>query len=140
MWTATLIRAEKRNGRLDFEIEYLDDTDGEITRIAYSLQSATKKQVRNLARREAARLDALKSEVIDLPVGQSINIDPDVVPDPPPPTSAEIAREAWFDDWRRLNKLLRLANAGLLSMTDIRITNLQTSLQADWQNSYLDGV
>ena len=143
MWTATLISARRTFGRLDFEIEYLDDSDGETTRLTYSLNNATKKGVRNLARSEVARLDAFKNEVIDLPVGQSINIDPDAVVPPPDSTPAELARRAWFDDWQRLNQLLRLIAAvpalETAQATNL-ITNLKASLEADWLNSYLDNI
>lgn len=143
MWTATLIRAEKRNGRLDFEIEYLDDSDNEITRISYSLNSATKKQIRDLARREVARLDTLKSVVIDLPIGQSINIDPDAVTPPSDPTPEELARRAWFDDYQKLRSMLQVAEtipALLTAQTQTAIDNLRVTLEADWENSYLEGV
>ena len=143
MWTATLVRASKNHGRLDFEIEYLDDSDGEVTNLSYSLSNATKKKVRDLARSEVKRLDDLKNEVIDLPVGQSIDIDPDVPPPPTPPTQAQIDRAAWFDDYRQLQSILTVTAAlpGLLTPgRQTIIDNLIASLEADWLNSYLDGI
>lgn len=143
MWTATLIRALKNNGRLDFEIEYLDDSDGEIIRVADSLRSPTKKQIRDIARSTVARLDALKNEVIDLPIGQAIDIDPDVVIPPDPPTQAELDRRAWFVDYRQLNQLLEVTTAVpalLTAQAQTLIDSLRVSLEADWLNSYLDGI
>ena len=143
MWTATLIRADKNNGRLDFEIEYLDSDDGEITRLAYSLTAPTKKQIRDLARREVTRLAALKAEVIDLPVGQSINVDPDIVEPPTPPTQAELDRNAWFADYRQLNQLLEVTTkvpALSTAQATTLIANLRVSLEAGWRNSYLGDI
>ncbi len=143
MWTATLIRAEKDHGRLTIEISYVDLETGEVVNKSYNLDNPTKKKIRDLARSEVNRLEALKNEVIDIPVGTSIDITPDptVPPDPPPdPTPEELARTAWFGDWDKFNQFLRLVNAGLMDSADIKITNLRASLSANWLNSYLDGV
>jgi hypothetical protein len=143
MWTATLIKAKRGFGRLDFEIEYLDDSDGETIRLADSIQNATRKKVRDHARSTVARLDAFKNEVIDLPVGQSIDIDPDAPIPPTPPTPAQIARRAWFDDFRKLQSMLTLMDAVPAMLTPARqtaIDSLRTTLETDWLNSYLEDV
>ena len=139
-------RSSSAGRQVDFEIEYLDSDDGEITRLAYSLTAPTKKQIRDLARREVTRLAALKAEVIDLPVGQSINIDPDIVepPTPPtPPTQAELDRNAWFADYRQLNQLLEVTTkvpALATAQATTLIANLRVSLEAGWRNSYLGDI
>ena len=139
-WTATLKRADKRKTLVVVEIEYQDSTDGDVFVQRYNLQHASKKGIRDLARSEVTRLAALKTADLDLPIGTSIDIDPDVVVPPPAPSAEEVARRLWFRDWDRLQALLRLANAGLLPINDTRITNLQASLQADWVNTYLTEI
>lgn len=138
MWTATLLKFDTDNGRVDIEVEYTDGVDTHIR--SYNLNQPTKKSIRDLVRNEANRFEAVKTEVIDLPVGLSIDITPDPVTPPPGPTAEELAEKAWFDDWHKLNRLVRLANNGLIEMTDTRIVTLQTSLQAGWLNSYLDRI
>lgn len=138
MWTATLLRATRNHGRLDIEIAYSDGTD--TINKSYNLENPTKKSIRALARNEASRLAKLASEVIDLPVGTTIDVTPDPVTPPPAPTPEEIAEGAWFKDWHKLQRLMRLANAGLIQPTDARIVTLQTSLKADWLNAYMAGI
>jgi len=140
MWKATLSKVIKHYGRLDFSIEYQDDSDGEVTTLTYSLRDATDQKIRNIARQEVKVLADLKSEVIDLPVGQMINIDPEPVVTPSPPTAAELARTAWFDDWRMLNKLSIMASNGLINQADTRITPLRLRLKDTWLDTYLDDL
>ncbi len=139
MWIATLLRAEKMHGRLVLEVAYSDDGAEPIIE-RDNLVGATRKSVRDHVRRQVAKFEALKNENIDLPIGQTIDIDPDVVIPPTPPTAEEIARRDWFLRWNRMQRFVRLVDAGLLQADDTRITNLRTSLQADWDNSYMDGV
>lgn len=137
-WTATLLRLSKPHGRVEFEISYRDG----LTTIdkAYSFDRFNKTQVRKLARDEIARLEEVESEVIDLPIDVNIDLTPPVVVPPPDPTPEQIAKRAWFDDWRRLQTLLVLVDAGILQQNDSRISPLRTTLQDDFLDAYLGDI
>lgn len=139
-WTATLLSANKKHGRLRIEISYEDNDTNEVINKVYDLDKATKKSIRSLARAEVNRMEILKNEVIDLPVGISIDITPDTPPIPVPPTPEEIARRAWFTNWSRMLQFLALVDAGLMQFDDTRIISLRASLLTDWLNSYMDGI
>ncbi len=141
MWTATLLKFNTDQGRVDIAVEYTDGTDTHVR--TYNLQNPTKKSIRDLVRAEANRFEAVKVEVIDLEVGLSIDIIPDVVVPPPAPTSEEIAERAWFDDWRQLKQLIELTTAVPALETaqaTTLIASLKASLEADWLNSCLGKI
>ncbi len=138
-WTATLLRLKKEHGRVEFEISYQDGTD--TINKAYSFERFSKTRIRKLARDEVARLEEVRTEVIDLPLDTNIDLTPPPPPpDPPAPTPAQIAKRAWFDDWRKLQTLLVLVDAGILQQNDSRITPLKTTLTADFLNAYLSDI
>jgi len=138
-WTATLLRLSKAHGRVDLEIRYSDGTD--IVDKSYQFERTNKTQIRALARREVARLQEIKDEVIDIVVDDDIDLTPPPDDPPPPdPTPEEIAERLWFRDWRRLQTLLVLVNAEIIQPTDSRIDPLKVSLRAGLNNSYLSGI
>ena len=136
-FTATLLRLSKAHGRVDLDIRYDDGIDEPVDK-HYGFERITKAQVRALARREVARLQEIKDEVIDIIVNQPIDLTPP--PDPPGPTPAQIAERAWFKDLNKLRVLLTLVDLGILLGSDSRIVPLRTSLTADLLNSYLSGI
>jgi len=141
-WTAKLTNFERYAGMYHFSIAYLQD-DIEVFADSYSQRSVTKKGMRNLARRVAADLAANDTNDIDIPIGSVIDVTPDPAPPPATPTQAELARIAWFDDYRRLQQMLQAtADIPALATTqaDTAIANLRTSLESGWLNSYLDGI
>ena len=137
-WTAKLLRLKKQHGRVEIEISYQDGIDT-IDKV-YTFERINKKQIRKLARDEVARLEEIKTEVIDLPLDVNIDLTPPAVVPPPTPTPAQIAKRTWFKDWNKLQTLLRLVDAGIIPDTDTRIAPLRTSLSADLLNSYLSSV
>ncbi len=142
-WTATLLRLSKAHGRVDLDIRYDDGIDEPVDK-HYGFERISKAGVRALARREVARLQEIKDEVIDIIVNQPIDLtpppDPPDPPDPPSPTPAQIAERAWFKNLNKLRVLLTLVDIGLLPGSDSRIVPLRTSLIADFLNSYLSGI
>ena len=139
-WTATLLRLSKAHGRVDLDIRYDDGIDEPVDK-HYGFERITKAQVRALARREVARLQEIKDEVIDIIVNQAIDLTPPPDPPAPPdPTPAQIAERAWFRDLNKLRVLLTLVDLGILPGSDSRIVPLRTSLTTDLLNSYLSGI
>ena len=139
-WTATLLRLSKAHGRVDLDIRYSDGIDAPIDK-HYSFERTNRTAIRALARREVARLQEVKDEVIDIIVNQEIDLTPPppppASPPPPAPTPEELARDAWFLDWRKLQILLRLVDASILQPDDSRIAPFQVSLRDGLLNSYL---
>ena len=140
MWTATLARLDFENGKWSITITYSDGVD--TVSEGYTLTSVTAKSLRDLARREALRLFNATTTDVDIPIGTTIDVSVDPVI-PPSPSPAEIARTAWFVDYRQLQSMLRATEvvpALLTAQAQTSIDNLRTSLEADWLNSYLDGT
>ena len=142
-WTAKLLRLSKKHGRVDFDIRYSDGIDAPVDK-HYSFDRTNKAAIRALVRREVARLQEIKDEVIDIIVNQEIDLTPPAPPpdppDPPGPTPAQIAKRAWFRDLNKLRVLLKLVDLGILPGSDPRIVPLRTSLTADLLNSYLSRI
>ncbi len=68
---------------------------------------------------------------------------PDEIVEPDPPTQAELDRIAWFGDYRRLQAMLEVtAKVPALDTAQAQtaITNYRTTLEAGWDNGYLDGI
>jgi len=142
-WTAKLTQFEKIDGTYRISIEYTDSVSGETFYRQYRQPSVTKKGLRNLARREAETLAANETNDVDIPIGTTIDVTPDPVVPPTPPTQAEIDKTAWFDDWEQLQRIMAVFEAVPALATPARQTladGLRTSLQAGWKNSYLGDV
>ena len=140
-YTATLDRLELENGKWSVNITYSDGVD--TVAEGYTLTSVSKQSLRDLARREALRLFNAPTTDVDIPIGTTIDVTPDPVTPPPDPTPAEIARTAWFVDYRKLQAMIRATDAVpalLTPQAQTAIDNLRVSLEAGWLNSYLDGT
>ena len=140
-FNATLLRLNKKHGRIEFEISYSDGTD--VVNKIYSFEKTNNEEIRKLARLEALRLQDIKDEVIDIVVGSDIDLTEPVVsppPLPPPPTPEEIVKRIWFDDFDLLRRLEVLSGTGVILPSDGRIGLLKTSLKNSFLESYLDDM
>ena len=144
MWSATLEKCFYRRGTWRVVISYTDGVESFAK--TYQMERVSPAILKSKAQYE---VNNFESEVMVDPtnwIGKSIDLTPDPIPEPPTPeppptpTAEEIAKKAWFDDYDKLERLNRLVAQGLLDASDTRITNLQTSLQANWKNDYLDSV
>ncbi len=140
-WTAKLLSISKAHGRFAVAISYRNADDGERIDKTYQFERTNKKAIRELARREVARLEEIKTQVIDITAGADIDLTPPPAPPgPPAPTPEQLAERLWFRDWNRLRVLLLLANAEIIQPTDPRIDPLKVSLRAGLLNSYLSDI
>ena len=84
-----------------------------------------------------------ESHSITIPVGTTMDVTPDPVVPPTPPTQDEIDEAAWFADWRTLNKMQQLF-AVLPATSTVPRQNamlaLVASLEAGFKNSYLEKI
>ena len=140
-WTATLLQAQDRDSYWKIAVEF---TDGVRTiERAYQFTGATAAELKAFVRAQAQGLE--KTDPVDLVpfVGLSIDVTPPIIIPPDPPTQAEIDKAAWVADWRKLNQLLRLT-ASVPALETVQATtliaNLRASLEADWNNSYLESI
>ena len=109
-YTATLTALSRVRDEWRFSILYEDTDSGQSLEKHYRQNSVTKKQLRDLARSEAAGLINNATNDIDIVIGTTIDVTPDVVT-PPDPTPEELVRRAWFDDYRKLQSLLEVTGA-----------------------------
>jgi len=140
-WTATLIHAEDRDSHWKIGISF---TDGVRTKEAgYRFTGSTIAQLKSFVRAKAAEFES--SDGVDLSglVGQSIDVTPPTVDPPAPPTQEELDRAAWFDEYKNLQAMLQVTTdipSLLTPQVQTAIDNARATLDADWLNSYLDGV
>ena len=142
-YTATLTALARIRDEWRFSILYEDTDSGQSLEKHYRQNSVTKKQLRNLARNEAVALLNNATNDIDIVIGTTIDVTPDVVIPPDPPTAEELAKQAWFSDYRKLQSLLEVTGAVpalATAQATTLIASLRTSLEADWLNSYLDNI
>ena len=142
MWTATLLNAEDRDTHWKVVIEFTDGVD--TKKAGYRFTGTTAQQLAAFVRKKAQEFER-NDTTVDLTafIGQSIDVTPPVVDPPTPPTQAEIDRDAWFDDYRRLQQMLQATTdipALATAQANTAIANLRTSLEAGWLNSYSDGI
>ncbi len=140
-WTATLTGKRVEHGRIWIEVTYTEDA---VTHVkTHNLTNTTAKHIKSLLQADVNRFDAVDPVEFNHAVGATIDITPDPIIPPDPPTQAEIDKAAWFDDYRTLQQMLQVTNDIpdlLTAQRQTQITNLQTSLDADWLNSYLGDI
>jgi len=143
MITATLKVFEQVRGQWRITILYTDTVSGDEIERSYRRESVSKKALRDLARSEATTLETNDTNDVDIPIGTTIDVTPEPVVPPPDPTPEEIAKAAWFADYRKLQQLLEVTSkvpALETAQATTLISNLRTSLEADWDNSYLGDI
>ena len=140
-WTATLKVFEQRSGQWNIVLLYTDTVNGTEFLRKYVRPNITKKQLRELARSEVTRLVQAEANDVDIPLGATIDITPEPVVNPDPPTQAELDKRAWFEDYGKLRSYKRLLDHGVSPTgIDAQISTLQASLLADWDNSYASNL
>jgi len=142
-YTATLTEREYKRGKWLFSILYIDTDTSESFERNYRRTSITKKEMRDLARREALAFIVNEVSDIDIPIGTTIDVTPDPVVEPDPPTQAEIDHDAWFDDYHKLNRMLAVVSsipALGTTQNNTAIEDLRATLEAGWLNRYLGDI
>ncbi len=138
-WIATLTRMRRVRDVWRFTISYFDDVNIETFEKHYRQPSLTKKGLRDLARNEAAALAANETTDVDIPLGTTIDVTPDPVIPPDPPTQDEIDKSLWFQEYTELKQLLEVTTNIPVLLTAQAITaisDLRTNLNLTWKNSY----
>ena len=139
---ATLLSAEVSGLGWKVQIEYADGAD--IRVISERFNGTTISELKDFARIKALKVDdIIASFDFTTVIGQSIDVTPEITPDPEPPTAAEVAKAAWFAKWYQLQRVQivlksipALATAQNLAFE----SSLQTTLEADWLDSYLGDI
>ena len=140
-WTAKIIRAEKRNDKWKSAVEYSNGVD--TFSKGYTLDPISEAQAAGMLRAKIAELDAFDVDVFPFPIGEVLDLTPPT-PTPPveptPPTAAEVARQAWLDDYQLMQKYQRLIDINVIAADDAAVTVLQSSLAIDYLPVYMDFI
>jgi len=121
------------------------DTDTGKTRVKheYLRGNPDNADAKRLAVAAVQQRTETESHSITIPVGTTMDVTPDPVVPPTPPTQDEIDEAAWFADWRTLNKMQQLF-AVLPATSTVPRQNamlaLVASLEAGFKNSYLEKI
>lgn len=138
-WTATLTGLEKRDDKWVVDVLYTDTVSGKTLSRTYYRERITKRQLRDLVRSEVTRFAEIEVTDIDIQIGTTIDVTPEVIT----PTPAEIAEAAWFTDWSKLQQMLAVVSAVpalATAQNNTAIANLRASLAAGWKNAYLEKI
>lgn len=140
---AKLTRLDYIQGKWRVSIRYTDTVSGRTKEEPYSFATVTKKQLRDLARRDAVAFTANEVHDVDIALGTTIDVTPDPVTPPTPPTQAQLDEAAWFADWETLKAMnyIMATLPGLANQTRLdAAAALEVSLAAGWKNSYLSKI
>ena len=133
-WTPKIKAVEKIQGQLHVVIAYSDGT----RTFNEDLFLSTPRTLNDVVFKRIAELDALDTYATSLVVGTSISTTPTVVT---PPTQAEIDREAWLVNYRKLFKAKQtLVDVGVIPASNSTYAALLSTVQAGLQASYLDYI
>lgn len=127
MYTAKLKDRIMESGAVRWVVEFSNGTDGwnesfQVTRYA---------QLQQRVARKLAELNFVDTFTID---GV---IDP-TLPAEVPPTQAEIDRNQWLMDWRKLEVANKLVQAGVIADTLPAYVTFKNKVIADFKNSYIN--
>jgi len=121
------------------------DTDTGKTRVKheYLRGNPTNADAKRLALAAVHQRTETEAHSITIPVGTTMDVTPDPVVPPTPPTQDEIDEAAWFADWRTLNQMQQLFAVLPATSTTPRqdaMLALVASLEAGFKNSYLEKI
>jgi len=136
--TAELKLAEEHNTYWKMKVEYNDD--GEISEDTFRFKGTTPASLKKHVQDNVSQYEEIKTFDFSTLVGTIIDVTPDVVIPPTPPTAEEIAKDEWFKDWAQLKEVNLLLNQAPAIATASRIQfrdDLQADVEANWLDSYL---
>jgi hypothetical protein len=134
-WTATLREAKKNAGRWDVSINYTNGVTTETLGYVFT-DSVSDADIKDIARTECTKRN--NADAASTTLTGTIDISP---PAPPaPPSQADIDKTAWFTTFTQLRKYRMLADNGLMSQNDARITSKVATLKATWLDAYFSEV
>ena len=132
---ATLTKAEEHKTYWKMEIEYNDE--GDLVYETLRFRGATLENLKAHAIAKVNQHEEIKTFDFTTIVGASI----DITPTPPTePTAAEIAKDAWFKNYRQLKEVNALLAQAPAISTASRIQfrdNLQSTVESNWLDTYL---
>jgi hypothetical protein len=137
-WTVKILRAEKRNDKWKSAVEYTNGTD--TFSKGYTLDPLSEAKAAGMLRAKIEELDAFDVDVFPFPIGEVLDLTiPTVTPaEPTPLTAAEVAKQAWLNDFYLMEKYQRLISINVISADNSAVIVLQSSLATDYLPEYLE--
>jgi len=136
MITAELKLAEEHNTYWKMKVEYIDD--GEISEDTFRFRGTTAASLKKYVQANVAQYEEIKTFDFTTLLNTIIDVTPDPVIPPTPPTAEEIAKAQWFKDWAQLKEVNLLLDQAPAIATASRI-QFRDNLQSDVENNWLDG-
>lgn len=137
MYTAKILRptSNKQLKKLYVDIAYhLDgDVEPEATETKEFGIEASMADIARHAKREIKRLEQADANLATIVVG---DIDLTGVEDVPP-TAAELAKQEWFRDFGRLERVQQLIDLGVLTGSETAVVNLRNKVKANFKATYV---
>ncbi len=137
--TVELIKAEERESFWKLGVEYVDTDTGKASRDYFKFNGDDKSLKRYVINNLKVK-EEVKSFDFETLLGTPIDITPDPVIPPTPPTDEEIAKSAWFDKLIKMERYQRLVNAKVMTGAETVISDLAAELIADFENSYFGSL
>lgn len=137
MYTAKILRrtADKQLKKLYVDIAY--HLDGGVTPEATETKEfgieASLTDIARHAKAQIARLEKADANIAAIVEGDiDLTLAVDVVP-----TADEIAKQEWFRDFGRLERVQQLIDLGVLTGTETPVVNLRNKVKADFKATYV---
>jgi len=133
MWTATVKSKELVGGALNVTVDFTDGT-----------RTVTESCVPS----DKAGFEFwVKSRLATFNAGEDINTvfqvgAPIVITEPTPvlPTAEEVARNEWFNDYRKLQQIQKLIELSVLTGNETQVVNLRNKVKNNFLPAYIDAL
>lgn len=132
MWTATI----KEKGVVEqgayVDVDFTDGTTVVTERVIPQDLNGFKHWVR-------ARL-ASRNVQVDIDAKYAVGAEVVVTETLPTPTADEIARDEWFNDFRRMERVQKLVDLGIVLTTNAKVVALRDKLKTNLRVEYIDAL
>jgi len=136
--TVKLLDARKSASEWKLKIQYTEDGVSQV--FDRRMNGITDQDLIKYLRNGAKVLEERKGSDYTKHIGKEIDITPDPVIVPPPPTPEEVAKEQWIKDWYKLDRMVHLVDNGIIPENDPRIIAQRTKVIDGWDDSYLGDI
>lgn len=131
MYTAKFISKTENQGQIIVTVEFSNGTNSFKETVTPQDAKALKWWVRDRLNHfnAASEIDTTYS------TGQVIDVSEEPAP---APTAAELAKEAWFVDFMKMQDIQKLIDMGVFAGNETKIVNLRNSLKTNFKPEYLN--
>jgi type IV secretory pathway VirD2 relaxase len=133
MWTATVKNKEYVNGAIKVTVDYTDGTNT----VTESCIPQDKDGFRHWVKSRLATFNGGEEIDTEFAVNDVVTIEEQVVNEP---TAEEMAQQAWFSDYFKLQQVQKLIELNVLTGNETPVTNLRNKVKNNFLPAYIDAL